>query len=73
MTIGEFRELTEGIDDDAELIVVYQPHYPMQFTIGDAVNVDDHKVIITQNGEGNDYVSGEDLIAIGWAQQGDFD
>ena len=34
MTVGELRDLLEGVDNDVEIIIAHQPHYPLQFDAG---------------------------------------
>jgi len=40
MTVGELKEALEGLDDDVEVHLAFQPNYPLEFECGQAVVVD---------------------------------
>jgi len=39
MNVGELKMLLEDMDDDMEVRLAMQPNYPMEYTIGDVVEV----------------------------------
>jgi hypothetical protein len=39
MTVGQLREMLEGLDDDQIIRVAHQPTYPLQFTIEEEVRI----------------------------------
>ena len=66
MTLGQFRELTEDISEDSELIIMFQPHYPLKASVQDVLpeGDKDSRIYIVQGNQ--DYATQEDCDAVGW-------
>jgi hypothetical protein len=41
MTVQDLIDTLEGLDPEAQVRLAFQPSHPMQYTIGDVVEVDD--------------------------------
>lgn len=55
MTVAELREILEELDDDMEVRLAYQPHYPMEVK-ANHVKVAEGRAYICQNSYGgNNY------------------
>jgi len=41
MTVTELRDMLEDFDEDSEVLLAFQPSWPLQFKVNDVVEVDD--------------------------------
>lgn len=57
MTVVELRELLEEIDDDVEVKVAWQPHYPMESPVAAVTHhvTDDKSVVYVAASGSSDY------------------
>jgi hypothetical protein len=44
MTVGELREILDGLDDEMEVRIAHQPNYPLEFEAAGAEVVDLNEV-----------------------------
>jgi len=51
MTVGELRELLEGVDDDVEVRLAVQPSWPFEHRVTSDVTVRDDVVYLADAGQ----------------------
>lgn len=74
MTVGQLIEELSNFDEDAEVRLAMQPHYPMQHYIGSVVSATDeesrggpeHTVVYIAESGGNDYLGSAACAELGW-------
>lgn len=59
MTVGELIACLEEFDDEEEVLIAYQPGYPLENMIGDVKEVNGNIYITESTSCGNDYAPTE--------------
>jgi len=72
MTIGELKEVLQGLDDDMDVRLAMQPSWPFEYTLGDPAvvgdpeNEDGQSVLYLTEGRQIGYLPKRACDELGW-------